>query len=261
MQRENVSEESYQAWAGPTGTHTTAIENGRTLVTAMLDDNGLDALIYPSTGAHTTIGTNMRLSPNTGMPAITVPMGAVGTDAGVNLEFLGRDDDEGRLLGLRMVRRPGRLVLRAFVGGASCCIRQSHGTGSVAPSEIDAFFDINVGGARHTSHRDFVRLVAIENIHRAEMISQSTVIPDLNKTAIDTLSRVVERGVASGDFRTDVDALDLHMMISAYAVFSVANRYTFRTLFDRDLLAEERHAHYRSLAGDMVVLTMQADGA
>lgn len=113
----------------------------------------------------------------------------------------------------------------------------------------------------HTSHRDFVRLVAIENIHRAEMISQSTVIPDLNKTAIDTLSRVVERGVASGDFRTDVDALDLHMMISAYAVFSVANRYTFRTLFDRDLLAEERHAHYRSLAGDMVVRTMRADGA
>lgn len=113
----------------------------------------------------------------------------------------------------------------------------------------------------HTSHRDFVRLVAIENIHRAEMISQSTVIPDLNKTAIDTLSRVVERGVASGDFRTDVDALDLHMMISAYAVFSVANRYTFRTLFDRDLLAEERHAHYRSLAGDMVVRTTRADGA
>ncbi len=111
----------------------------------------------------------------------------------------------------------------------------------------------------HTSHRDFVRLVAIENIHRAEMISQSTVIPDLNRTAIDTLSRVVDRGVASGDFRTDVDALDLHMMISAYAVFSVANRYTFRTLFDRDLLADDRHAHYRRLAGDMVVRTMRAD--
>ena len=47
----------------------------------------------------------MRLSPNTGMPAVTVPMGqtAQGETApgsGVNLEFLGRDFDEGMLLGL-----------------------------------------------------------------------------------------------------------------------------------------------------------------
>ncbi|MFI8593293.1 TetR/AcrR family transcriptional regulator [Microbacterium sp. NPDC078428] len=110
----------------------------------------------------------------------------------------------------------------------------------------------------HTSHRDFVRLVSIENIHRAEMISKSAVIPDLNRTAIDTLSRVLRRGVEAGDFRTDIDALDLHMLISSYAVFHVANRYTFRTLFGRDLLADERHAHYRRLAGDIVVSTMRA---
>ena len=92
----------------------------------------------------------------------------------------------------------------------------------------------------HTSHRDFVRLVSIENIHRAEMISQSEVIPDLNRTAVETIGRVLDRGVAAGDFRDDVDALDLHMLISSYAVFHVANRYTFRTLFGRDLLAQER---------------------
>ncbi|HIE61699.1 MAG TPA: hypothetical protein EYQ02_08690 [Microbacterium sp.] len=64
--------------------------------------------------------------------------------------------------------------------------------------------------------------------------------------------------MAAGDFRDDVDALDLHMLISSYAVFHVANRYTFRTLFGRDLLAQERHEHYRRLAGDMVVSTMRA---
>jgi amidase len=105
--RENVTEETYQKWAGPSGTHTAAIATGSTFVTALLDDNQLDSIIYPSTAQYGTISTNMRLSPNTGMPAVTVPMGqSVSTDAGavagagVNLEFLGRNYDEGTLIGL-----------------------------------------------------------------------------------------------------------------------------------------------------------------
>jgi AcrR family transcriptional regulator len=108
----------------------------------------------------------------------------------------------------------------------------------------------------HTSHRDFVRLVALENIHRAENIANSTVIHDLNSTAVETLEEILRRGVEEGLFRTDVDALDLHMLISSYSIFHVANRYTFRTLFGRDLLEASRHEHYRRLAGDMVVATM-----
>lgn len=114
----------------------------------------------------------------------------------------------------------------------------------------------------HTSHRDFVRLVAIENIHNAKYIANSTVIHDLNSTAIDTLEVVLRRGVDDGTLRADVDALDVHMLISSYAIFHVANRYTFRTLFERDLLDASRHEHYRRLAGDMVVATMSiAPGA
>jgi amidase len=42
----------------------------------------------------------MRLSPNTGMPAISVPMGVAAGNAGVNLEFLGRNYAEGDIIGL-----------------------------------------------------------------------------------------------------------------------------------------------------------------
>lgn len=103
--RNNVTEETYQGWAGPSGSHTIQLAAGKDLVTQLMDDLDLDALIYPSTNAYGTQGTNMRLSPNTGMPAVTVPMGqtAQGETApgsGVNLEFLGRDFDEGSLLGL-----------------------------------------------------------------------------------------------------------------------------------------------------------------
>jgi Asp-tRNA(Asn)/Glu-tRNA(Gln) amidotransferase A subunit family amidase len=88
--------------------HNTEIATGETDMTALLDANDLDALIYPTSSTYTTIGTNLRLSPNSGMPAVTVPMGqATAADgataivgAGVNLEFLGRNYAEGDLIGL-----------------------------------------------------------------------------------------------------------------------------------------------------------------
>ncbi|GAB3617385.1 amidase [Okibacterium endophyticum] len=104
--RDQVTEETYQAWAGENGSHTRAIANGNALVTSMLDDLDLDTLVYPSGTPYGTQGTNMRLSPNTGMPAVTVPMGQATaadgtiTGAGVNLEFLGRDYAEGTIIGL-----------------------------------------------------------------------------------------------------------------------------------------------------------------
>ena len=106
LSRNNITPEQYQAWAGPAGSHTLALKTGKELVTAMLDADDLDALIYPSANPYATQGNNLRVSPNTGMPAVTVPMGqAIAADttitgAGVNLEFLGRDFDEGPLLGL-----------------------------------------------------------------------------------------------------------------------------------------------------------------
>lgn len=102
--RAAVTEEAYQAWAGPQGSHTLQLAKGKEIMTALLNDQGLDALVYPTANPYGTIGTNMRLSPNTGLPAVTVPMGQgtidEGSTGGVNLEFLGRDFAEGSLLGL-----------------------------------------------------------------------------------------------------------------------------------------------------------------
>lgn len=101
VSRNAISEETYQAWAGPDGSHTTQIALGHTQVSGLMDAQGLDAVIYPSGTPFGTFSTNMRLSPNTGMPAVSVPMGADASDpsAGINLEFLGRRFDEGPLLG------------------------------------------------------------------------------------------------------------------------------------------------------------------
>ncbi|WP_182346989.1 TetR/AcrR family transcriptional regulator [Tomitella gaofuii] len=105
----------------------------------------------------------------------------------------------------------------------------------------------------HLEHPDFVRLVANENIHRGVHIRQSEALRSLGNPALDVLGTILERGHASGAFARAADPLDVHMLISAYSVFCVANRYTFDTLFHRDLASEESREHLRTMVGDVIV--------
>jgi AcrR family transcriptional regulator len=105
----------------------------------------------------------------------------------------------------------------------------------------------------HDSHPEFIRLVSIENIHHAEHMRKSKRLANLNHPAIALIERILERGRAKQAFHRDVDPIDVHMLISSFCVFRVANRHTFRTLFERDLADPERRDHYRRMLGDMVV--------
>ncbi|CAD5375155.1 TetR family transcriptional regulator [Rubrivivax sp. A210] len=100
---------------------------------------------------------------------------------------------------------------------------------------------------------DFVRLVMTENIHRGEYIARSKAIQKLNVPAIDAVRKVYERGLAEGVFRAGIDAVDLHMSISALSVFNVANKHTFALIFKRDLDAPEAIAARRESIVEMVV--------
>ena len=113
----------------------------------------------------------------------------------------------------------------------------------------------------HEAHPDFIRLVSIENIHRAEHLERSAVVAQLANPAVALIGRILDRGRDTGVFGSDVDALDVHMVISAFCVFRIANRYTFRAIFDRDLLDPARRSQQRRLLGDLVVdyLTAQVE--
>ncbi|MCC9144623.1 MULTISPECIES: TetR/AcrR family transcriptional regulator [unclassified Arthrobacter] len=110
----------------------------------------------------------------------------------------------------------------------------------------------------HVRHSDFIRLVMIENIHRGVFIRQIDSIRDLAEPAVGILDEILERGQAEGVFRHDVDAFDVHLLISAYCVFQVANQYTFGYLFGRDLHAPPLNGHLRSMLGDVVAAWLLA---
>jgi AcrR family transcriptional regulator len=105
----------------------------------------------------------------------------------------------------------------------------------------------------HESHQDFISLVAIENIHRAEFIVRSRALAELNTPAVAVIAHILDRGRDTGVFLRQVEAIDVHMMISAFCFFRVSNRHTFGALFGVDMLDPARRGQYRQMVGDMVV--------
>jgi AcrR family transcriptional regulator len=103
------------------------------------------------------------------------------------------------------------------------------------------------------AHPEFTRLVMAENINRGSYLARSKVIQRLNVPAIEGLRSVYERGVRAGTFRSGLDPVDLHMSISALAVFNVANKHTFSLIFKRDLESPAALIARRDSIVEMVV--------
>ncbi|MEV0646320.1 TetR/AcrR family transcriptional regulator [Phytomonospora sp. NPDC050363] len=112
----------------------------------------------------------------------------------------------------------------------------------------------------HEANPDFVRLVSTENIHNAEHVAEMTGLVRVNTPAILLLDEILARGREQGIFRDDIDAIDVHMLISGFCFFRVANRHTFRAIFGRDLVDPARREHYRKMLGDLVVDHLTALG-
>jgi AcrR family transcriptional regulator len=105
----------------------------------------------------------------------------------------------------------------------------------------------------HNMHPDFVRLVMNENIHQAAHIGELASIRTRNRAVIKTMRSILDRGIASGVFRSDIDPVELHMSISALCFYNVSNRYTFAKIFDRDMTSAAAVAARREVVVDMIM--------
>ncbi len=105
----------------------------------------------------------------------------------------------------------------------------------------------------HDRHRDFVRLVNIENIHGAKYIEQLKSFKSRNASVVRTIEDLLARGVSTGQFRADVDAIDLHLLISSLCFHRVANRHTFGAAFGRDPSHPRLRTRHRAMVVDAVL--------
>lgn len=146
-------------------------------------------------------------------------------------------------------------------------LEQAYGDMRVADAEVDvaglgpiaalrriveATFDYQDGNP------DFMRLVSVENVHRARHLGESATIARQNLPIIDRLREVIAAGLASGDFRRPIDPVDLHLIISSLSFFRMGNQHTFGTIFGIDLKAPETRARHRALFVETVLSLMRA---
>ena len=126
---------------------------------------------------------------------------------------------------------------------------------SMSPKDaIRAYAEWSFG--HHALNPDFIRLVQIENVNGGRYISKSKKLAELFSQSVPQIESILQRGIDSGDFRTDVNAFEVRMMMSSFAFFHVGNRFTVKQIYGYDMLDAVAQDKYRKLAGDMIVKTL-----
>jgi len=105
----------------------------------------------------------------------------------------------------------------------------------------------------HELHPNFIRLVRIENVLFGEHIRRSETIKKTNSAAVPLLAEILRRGFEEKVFTKNIEATDLHFMISALCVFRVEHRHTFSTVVDRDIFEPEVRDRHRQIVVEAVL--------
>ncbi len=103
-----------------------------------------------------------------------------------------------------------------------------------------------------------ISLMNTENLLRAKHIKRSQKIRSLYNPLIDTIGELLRRGRAEGQFKRDVDPVDLYISISALGYFYLANRHTLGFIFGVDLAAPDRLARRHDHIAELILGYLRA---
>ncbi|MBM3597152.1 MAG: TetR/AcrR family transcriptional regulator [Alphaproteobacteria bacterium] len=91
-----------------------------------------------------------------------------------------------------------------------------------------------------------IRLMSIENIHYARHLRRSKAVRTLYPSLLTTISALLAGGQATGEFRRDVDPIDLYISVASLAYFYLSNQYTLSWIFRQRFAAPKRLAQRRA---------------
>lgn len=84
-------------------------------------------------------------------------------------------------------------------------------------------------------HPEFIALLADENRNQGQHILASERLQKMHSPFIDMLEATLERGVKSGVFRPDFDAINLYISIAGISYFFFSNNFTLSAIFGKRL--------------------------
>jgi AcrR family transcriptional regulator len=111
----------------------------------------------------------------------------------------------------------------------------------------------------YRTHPEFIRLLNSENQHRGQHLKKSNRLSQLSFPLLNTLRDLLGRGARTGEFRSDVDPVQIYITIAALGYFYLSNRYTLSRFLDRDLMTEDNRrawlAHITEVVMDHITTT------
>ena len=111
----------------------------------------------------------------------------------------------------------------------------------------------------HEADPRYSRIVSIENVHRAETLAGLDDIKALNRPILSTLDAILRRGWDAGRFRRDATSWHVHLLMTSFCFFRVANRDTLRAVFGQDALAEATRQQQRQMIAQAVLGYLRPD--
>lgn len=84
-------------------------------------------------------------------------------------------------------------------------------------------------------HPEFIALLADENRNQGTHLRASERLQKMHSPFIEMLEATLERGVAAGVFRADIDAINLYISIAGISYFFFSNNHTLSAIFGKAL--------------------------
>lgn len=98
---------------------------------------------------------------------------------------------------------------------------------------------------------EFIGLLNSENFHKGKHLRKTKLTKAGYSGLLENIGNLLKEGERSGDFRANVDPVELYISISALAYHFLSNQYTLAYLLDRKLSTEDdmnaRIAHIEEL--------------
>jgi AcrR family transcriptional regulator len=99
----------------------------------------------------------------------------------------------------------------------------------------------------------FIRLLATENILRAEFVKMLPEIPELHSPIVEQIRTVLAAGQQQGLFRAGIDPIHLYISIAGISYFYFSNIHTLSVIFSTPLSSEEAIALRRDHVQEVIL--------
>ena len=105
---------------------------------------------------------------------------------------------------------------------------------------------------------DLFLILSNENLLKGKHLGKSVTPGKFLSPAITQLRHTVEKGIAGGIFRADIDIDVLYITAMAMACFYLLNRYTLSAFFEKNLMDTDARDRWGQVMVDTILRTAQA---